>query len=81
MAKKPRARYFRLPARCFCLHSSPTPLTSPLNVILQSRYVVANVHGLPAWLVAKLFWLLPDRAADALMAKQDKVFDVTEAKT
>jgi hypothetical protein len=30
--------------------------------------------------VAKLFWLLPDRVADALMAEQDKVFDVTEGK-
>lgn len=35
----------------------PHPLT---------RYVVANVNGVPAKLILKLMWLLPDRAKDAL---------------
>lgn len=31
-----------------------------------TRYVVANVNGVPAKLILKLMWLLPDRAKDAL---------------
>ena len=35
---------------------------------------------MPAWVVAKLFWLLPDRVADAFMSQQDTVFKATEPK-
>jgi hypothetical protein len=31
-----------------------------------TRYVVANVYGVPVKLILKLVWLLPDRAKDAL---------------
>eukprot|EP00730_Choanoeca_flexa_P012198 TRINITY_DN3627_c0_g1_i1.p1 TRINITY_DN3627_c0_g1~~TRINITY_DN3627_c0_g1_i1.p1 ORF type:complete len:320 (+),score=90.82 TRINITY_DN3627_c0_g1_i1:64-1023(+) len=47
---------------------SPTPAT---------RYVVANTHGIPAWITAKLMWLLPDRAADAFLTRQDSVTQLT----
>merc|ERR1740121_755018 len=30
----------------------------------KTRYFVANYDGAPAWLVARLVWLLPDRVAD-----------------
>jgi len=38
---------------------SPTPKT---------RYVVANVGGVPAFMLTTLAWVLPDRAVDLLTA-------------
>jgi NADP-dependent 3-hydroxy acid dehydrogenase YdfG len=35
----------------------------------HSRYVVANVQGIPAVVLMKLFWLLPDRVADFILHK------------
>ena len=32
----------------------------------QTRYVVASVHGAPAWILKLLTWLLPDRMADVI---------------
>ena len=32
-----------------------------------TRYVVANVLGIPATILTKVFWLLPDRLADFLL--------------
>jgi len=33
----------------------------------RTRYVVANVNGVPAWVITRLLWLLPDRIADKLV--------------
>ncbi|CAE7662247.1 rebM [Symbiodinium microadriaticum] len=34
----------------------------------QTRYVVANVHGIPCQVLAWLMWLLPDRARDIVLS-------------
>jgi len=36
-------------------------------ILLQVRYVVANVDGTPAWVLIWIQWLLPERAWDALV--------------
>jgi len=33
----------------------------------RTRYVVANVFGIPAWIITRLMWLLPDHIADLLV--------------
>lgn len=33
------------------------------------RYVVANVKGFPAWLLALLGWALPDRIKDLIVQR------------
>ena len=37
------------------------------HVLLQVRYVVANVDGTPAWVLIWVKWLMPERAWDALV--------------
>ena len=37
------------------------------HILLQVRYVVANVDGTPAWVLIWIQWLLPERAWDALV--------------
>merc|ERR1712146_354673 len=44
----------------------------------RTRYVVANTHKIPAWITTGLTWLLPDRAVDAIMRRQDQVTAMTE---
>jgi len=36
---------------------------------LQQGYVVANVKGTPAWMLAFLGWALPDRIKDVIVKK------------
>ena len=40
-----------------------------LTILLQRKfsYVVANVDGVPAWVLGWLVHILPDRAADFVM--------------
>ena len=39
-------------------------LTNPYP---KTRYVVANVMGIPAWVIRGIFYVIPDRLADALL--------------
>ena len=43
----------------------------------ETRYVVANTYGIPAKVGVFLSWLLPDRAEDMLLARDDAISDVT----
>lgn len=35
----------------------------------QRRYIVANVNGVPAWVLGWLVWACPDRVADFIMKR------------
>ena len=64
--------------RAFAHADTPEVTTVAIEHALMSRtphtrYVVANTHRIPAWITAKIAWLLPDRASDALFAQQDAV--------
>lgn len=54
------------------LASPPTVTTDAITHALTSaypktKYIVANVNGVPAWCLGWLVWICPDRFADAIM--------------
>jgi len=59
--------------RVFAKAESPVVTSQAISHALtdlypQTRYVVSSIDGTPAWVVRRMFWLLPDRVADFLVA-------------
>jgi len=63
-------------------HASTTDVTSSAiihaltNPYPHARYVVANVNGVPAWLLRNVMWALSDPVKDILVTGQDKALKV-----
>eukprot|EP00939_MAST-03C_sp_MAST-3C-sp1_P002225 g2225.t1 len=58
--------------RVFAKAESPALTTFAISHALadpypKTRYVVANIDGTPAWVIKRIFWLLPDRMSDFLV--------------
>ena len=59
----------RVARKAVLVQRCPMPRLSRLHthILLQVRYVVANVDGTPAWVLIWVKWLMPERAWDALV--------------
>lgn len=52
--------------RCLPDRSSSLSPLSCLSTHPKTRYVVANLDGMPGWVLLNLAWALPDRMRDLL---------------